>query len=86
MPIITVSQLPVSAAIVSADQDVLSTLESIGLGEYAYDYGTLWVEAEDGEYVNVWGCAYLVPLDSDPVYHLYGNGASTWSRPVDNGA
>lgn len=60
---ITVSELPKSAELVSNSQDIEAVFESIGNipGLDPSDYGCLFVVVGDWDYVNVWGCFDSVP-------------------------
>ncbi len=68
--LISVKDIPARESIqfVSDSREVLSVLESISMEDCKEEYGSLFVEVEDGDYLHIWALGGIVPyLDATAI-------------------
>lgn len=58
--------------LLSDSQDRKAVLTLLGIPNEIFEWPHLFVLAENGEYLEVWGCASSVPYLHAPVYKLWG--------------
>lgn len=57
--------------LLSDSQDRMAVLEHLGMGDELPEWPHLLVWAEDGDFVEVWGCHFSPPLLEDPAVPLF---------------